>query len=232
MAKPVQSKLIKNPSPAVARAAEVAAKSKKAIMVTIEDGERMLNVNARALELRAKLNANQLKFADYVSIDGHTASQAYRLAYGDKSSVHALSSVMKSHPVVKELIEIQREAVYSEQILSTHERRVFLARVVRLEADRIETDESGTLNPEYVDLLQWEKTSTPEGPIVKIRNLDKLAAASLDAKLSGDLAIASKPLNQQVDIRVTLEHLLSNVRPSILPPGKAIEVHGEVIDDD
>jgi hypothetical protein len=145
--------------------------------------ERRLQVLQDARRARFEKNAEeltprQIRFCHFFST-GMPLKQSYLEAgYKDGSSDGSVMACrLLRRPAVKRYMKELREAAFLANVLSLGEKRSFLADVVRTPIGKIDVNHPLAQSVRYHD-----------GEIVEIKMADKLKAAELDAKLSGELS--------------------------------------------
>lgn len=172
--------------------------------------ERRLNVLQEARRAKIEKNASelspqQLRFCHFYST-GMPLQQSY-LEAGYKTKDAAVSACrLLRRPQVKQYLKELREATFLANVLSLGEKRSFLANVVRTPIGKIDVNHPLAQRVRYHD-----------GELVEIQMPDKLRAAELDAKLSGELSENGVSIN--VGMQLVNSRLLEIDLPKdALPP--------------
>ncbi len=144
------------------------------------------------------LNSRQEIFcAEYAG--GKTATEAYRLAYGNTKTAEAASSRLLTVVKVAERIAALQQAAAATAVLSLAEKRQYLRRVVMTPLSNVDETSDLCQAAEYEvtggirgklrrgNADQGNEEEEPEKTTVKIKMPDKLRAIELDAKLAGEL---------------------------------------------
>lgn len=176
---------------------EARAAEKERRLQVLQDARR-----ARFEKNAEELSPRQLRFCHFYST-GMPPQQSY-LEAGYKTSDAAVSACrMLRRPQVKRYLKELREAAFLANVLSLGEKRSFLADVVRTPIGKIDVNHPLAQSVRYHD-----------GEIVEIKMADKLKAAELDAKLSGELSENGVSIN--VGLNLVNERLMA-IDEKVLP---------------